>query len=359
MNTIDQNPSKQKHKKQTVNAQDTATFCLQTSMVLKAGIPLYDGISTIRESAQNKEADAVLAQIETRVKETGSLYTALSEADVFPSHMVNMVQIGERVGKLDSVMESLAEYYEREFSIKQSVRHAIFYPIVLIMMVLAVIGVLVWRVLPIFQQIFDSLGNDVSSNAQLLMNMGASAAKWALVLIVLLIVTTLCLWLFSRTQKGFEKLQKAAGNFILTRKLFYKIAAGRFASVMAMLLKSGYHLEDALELVPTVISNPLIDDKIRQCRELMKDGKTFSQALQQTRLYTGMPAQLLTLGFQTGNADTAMDKVASLYENEIHDSVNSLVSAIEPTLVAILSIITGVILLSVMLPLMSIMNSIS
>ena len=345
-------------RKKTVTPQDAAIFCSQTAMVLQSGIPLHDGISAICEKTGNKASDEVFGTIETKIKETGSLYSALSEAGVFPAYMVNMVNIGERSGNLEETMRSLAEYYEREAALKKSVRSAIVYPAVLIVMIAIIIGVLVLRVLPVFNQVFDTLGTEIPAGSAAVLELGTAIAKWALALVLITAVTAIILYIYSRTAKGSVRLAKFTGRFFLTKKLSVKISSGRFASVIAMLLQSGYDIEEALEIIPGILSNQLVLERVQQCQSLMKEGKSFSQALAEIGLFTGVYAKLINIGFQTGNGDSAMQKVADMYSDEVDASVNSMVSSIEPAMVAVLSIIVGIILLSVMLPLMSIMSSI-
>ena len=345
-------------KKKTVSPQDAAIFCSQTAMVLQSGIPLHDGISAICEKTGSKESDMVFDLIEKKIKETGSLYLSLKEAGVFPDYMVNMVDIGERSGKLEETMQSLAEYYERESALKKSIRSAVIYPSVLIILIAIIIGVLVLRVLPVFRQVFDTLGTEMSSASVSVLELGTSIAKWALVLVLIAAVAALAVYIYSRTEKGSIWLSKFTGKFFLTKKLSVKISSGRFASVVAMLLQSGYDIEEALDIIPGILSNKSVIDRVEQCKVLMQDGKSFSQALSEIELFTGVYAKLVNIGFQTGNADSAMKKVADMYGEEVDSSVNSMVSAIEPAMVAVLSIVVGVILLSVMLPLMSIMSSI-
>ena len=345
-------------KKKTVTPQDTAIFCSQTAMVLQSGIPLHDGISAICEKTGNKASDEVFGIIETKIKETGSLYLTLKETGVFPSYMVNMVNIGERSGKLEETMRSLAEYYEREAALKKSIRSAIIYPAVLIVMIAIIIGVLVLRVLPVFNQVFDTLGTEIPSGSASVLELGTAIAKWALVLVLITAVTAIILYIYSRTAKGSSWLARFTGKFPLTKKLSIKISSGRFASVIAMLLQSGYDIEAALDIIPGILSNQFVLECVEQCKSLMKEGKSFSQSLTEIGLFTGVYAKLINIGFQTGHGDSAMQKVADMYSDEVDASVNSMVSAIEPAMVAVLSIIVGIILLSVMLPLMSIMSSI-
>ncbi|WP_052446670.1 type II secretion system F family protein [Candidatus Soleaferrea massiliensis] len=345
-------------KTRTLPAGETALFCAQISLILKSGIPLYDGISTLCESGEDAKARKVFEQITHTVEKTASLYEAVKEAGVFPSYMVNMVRIGEKVGKLDDVMESLYQYYEREAKTKKSIKNAILYPTVLILMMAVVIAILVVQVMPIFTQVFQNLGAEMSAAGTMVMQFGLMAGRIALVLIALIVAVLLVLFIVSRTKSGSVKLERFSGWFPLTKKLSRKISSARFASVLAMMLSSGYHLEEALELAPGIVSDPATRDKIRECQELMDKGVSFPEALVRIKMFSGVYNKMIRVGFQAGQLDTVMNKLTDIYEEEVDDSISRLVSIIEPTMVAILSVVIGVILLSVMLPLAGIMSSI-
>lgn len=342
----------------TITAGDTAIFCTQVALILKSGIPLYDGVPALCENVDDESTRAVFQKIDETVKETGSLYQGLKAAGVFPSYMVNMVNIGEKSGKLEDVMESLAAYYEREDKLKSSIRGAILYPLILIVMMAVVIGVLIVKVLPIFNQVFQELGSEMSATSTMVMNIGMAVGKYALILLGVVIVVLLVLFLYSKTKRGGQKFDGFFGRFFLTKKLSQKIASGRFASITAMMLSSGYDVDQTLDMIPDIITNKTVIDKVAECKKLTRQGETFATAIVKVGLFSGVYARMISVGFSTGSMDTVMKKLADIYEEEIDDSVNSMVSIIEPTMVAVLSIIIGAILLSVMLPLMGIMSSI-
>lgn len=344
-------------KIKTLAAADISLFCAQVALILKSGIPLYDGISALCESGADDESRAVFRQIDETVKATGSLYEALKDVKIFPGYMVNMIHIGEKSGKLEDVMESLSRYYDSEDKLKKSIKSAVLYPAILLVMMVVVIAVLVVKVLPIFDQVFRTLGTEASPSATI-MNIGIIAGQVALILVLAVLVVVLAMFLYSRTKSGSVRFAGFSSRFFLTRKLSEKIAAGRFASATAMMLSSGYDMDQALELIPDIIDNPVVVQKVERCKELLGEGTSFADAVVRAGIFSGVYAKMIGIGFQTGALDTVMRKLAAIYEDEIDDTVSKMVSVIEPTIVAVLSVIIGIILLAVMLPLMGIMSSI-
>lgn len=345
-------------KKGKIPPSETAMFCEQVSLILKAGIPLYDGMETLCESIEDSRSRKAFERISEQVNESGSLYQAVKRAGFFPDYMVNMIHIGEEAGKMDDVLESLGQYYQREHSVRKSIQSAVVYPMILILMMSAVIAVLVGKVMPVFEQVFKNLGTDMSASGKAIMSFGMTAGKAALAAAIVLFVIAAGIYLLSRTSRGSEILGGIYGKIPFLRELNNKIAAARFASVLSMMLSSGYELERALEMAPDIVTDPLAKKKITECGKLMKEGVSFPEALSKIKLFALLHARMIHVGFKAGQLDTVMKRLTGLYEEEVNDTIARLVSFIEPALVAVLSIIIGGILVSVMLPLASIMSSI-
>lgn len=343
--------------KHMLPADEIASFCGQISLILQAGIPLYDGMETLVESCEDKKAKEAFKKLADDVVATGMLYDAVKNAGFFPAYMVNMIHIGEESGKLDEVLRSLSIYYEREARIRKSIKSAITYPILLVIMMAAVIALLVTNVLPIFEKVFKNMGTDISKMGQSIMKAGIVVGNVAFVITGIVLVIIIAVYV--ATLFGFgEKMKRISFKLPLLRGLSRKISSGRFASVLSMMISSGYSLEKALELAPGIVTDTAAKEKIEKCGTLLKDGKSFPEALEEIKMFDGMQNRMISVGFKAGQLDSVMDKMTKIYEEEVDDSIERLLSFIEPTLVAILSIIIGGILVSVMLPLTSIMSSI-
>ncbi len=343
-------------KRGMLPADEIASFCGQVALILQAGIPLYDGMETLVESCEDKKAKEAFKQLADKVVETGMLYEAVRDAGFFPQYMVNMIHIGEEAGKLDEVLKSLNAYYEREAKIKKSIKSAVTYPILLIIMMAAVVTLLVTNVLPVFEQVFKNMGTDISATGKSIMNAGILIGNIAFIVIAIVLVLIIGIYIASKFGAG-EKLKELSFKLPLLRGLSRKISSGRFASVLSMMISSGYSLEKALEMAPGIVTDTVAREKIKKCDELLKDGKSFPEALENINMFDGMQNRMISVGFKAGQLDAVMDKMTRIYEDEVDDSIERLLSFIEPTLVAILSIIIGGILVSVMLPLTGIMSS--
>ncbi|MBQ3108081.1 MAG: type II secretion system F family protein [Clostridia bacterium] len=330
-------------------AQDLSLFCSQVALLLRSGMFLPDGMEALAEESD----DPVLTAIAEEVREKGSLAPALEKTGAFPEYLIGMVELGESSGKLEEVMTSLSEYYEREQAVRRQVKTAVLYPMVLVLMMIVVIAVLLIKVLPVFSQVFRDLGADAS-----VMTGGTVAGYIALGIAAVIAVLCIALFVMVRSAEGYAKLTALMAKFRPTRSLAEKIAAGRFAFALSLLLESGYDLDTALKKLPAIVESEATSKKIEVCRAAIDEGDSFSEAVNKSGLFPGMYSRILAVGFRAGALDTVSRKIAGIYEEEIDRSIAAAVSFIEPLLVALLCIVIGVILLSIMLPLTGIMSGI-
>lgn len=337
---------------------EISAFCDQMAMILKSGISTIEGISIISEDMSDSSGKTLLNKIYEDLEDSGNLSQAMDKSGVFPDYVLNMVNIGEQSGRLDEVMASLAMHYKREENLSKSIKNAVTYPLIMIGMMIIVIAVLIVKVLPIFNQVFIQLGSEMTGFSRGLLNMGAVISRYSIVFIAIVSLLIVLLVYLSKSKKGRAFMVRFTIKFFATKDLREKIAVSRFTSGMALTLKSGLDTDQSLDMIESLVDHPGLQAKIRQCRELTSEGMRFPDALSKAKIFSGMYAKMISIGFKSGVMDEVMAKAADQYDDEIQTRVSHMVSIIEPTLVAILSIIIGLILLSVMLPLMGIMSNI-
>ncbi len=336
---------------------EISAFCGQISLILKSGISSMEGISIMLEDASSDEEKAILEQMIEEMQMSGSLCQALTKSGLFPSYMLHMVEIGEETGTLDEVMESLRDHYEQEDAIGKSIKNAVTYPLIMGGMMVIVIIVLLVKVMPIFNQVFIQLGTEMTGFSRMLMDLGNAINRYSIVLIVLLFLAAAGIIFCTRTQKGKVFFRTAGYRLKFIRPIFEEIAACRFASGMALTLRSGLNPERSMELVHALSDDPFFLEKLKTCQERIDEGEDLSEALHASGIFSGIYARMASIGSKTGSMDQVMSRVAKLYQDDIDSRMNNALAVLEPTLVIVLSLIVGVILLSVMLPLTGIMSS--
>jgi type IV pilus assembly protein PilC len=196
----------------------------------------------------------------------------------------------------------------------------------------------------------------MSSFARGIMNVGSAISRYSAVIIAVAAAVILAVAALRLSAKGKQLLSGLYRGIF--RKLSATMASGRFASAMSLMLSSGVDVDRSLELTYELMDSPVVQDKIISMKASMAEGVRFSDALVQAGLFSGLYARMISVGFKTGTLDSVMKKVAALYEEDLNARIDRLISVLEPLFVAVLSLIVGLILLSVMLPLMGVMTAI-
>lgn len=335
--------------------RELSVFCGQLSMMIQSGILLHAGVQMIANDTTDSRKKAVYKAIADRLTEGDTLDVALQASGAFPQYMIRLTEIGAKSGKLDAVMDALASYYNRRQSLQDSTRSAVVYPLILIGMMLAVLVVLTSKVMPIFQQVFHSLGTDISPWAAAIMNLGISFSRFSLLFAVLFVLLFVALLLISGSEKGRFSLF----SLVMGKRITEKFDIATFASSMSLMLAGGIDMDTALRLSEQAVSGSAIKQKIAAAAESMRQGSTsLTQALSEVALLSDTMTGLLATASQSGSLDSALQYVADIYEEEYESAMMKRVALIEPISVALISLLIGFILISVMLPLLSILSGI-
>ena len=318
-----------------------AVFCEQISMMIKSGIMLHSGVQMITEDTSNTQKKAVFQKVSSLLAEGCSLDAALKASSAFPEYMIHMVEIGVKSGQLDTVMTDLSVYYNRQQSMRENIKSAIIYPFVLILMMLVVLIFLAAKVLPVFEQVFKSLGTHMSPWAAYIMKIGSLFNQYSLALVVIFLILAATSLFVLRTESG----KNAFTGFLMGRKISEKFAIATFTSSMALMLSSGLDFDLSIRMSGKAISDRTVRGKIEKVRILMNEEATFFvDALEKVNLLSNTMTGLLSMGFQAGSIDSAMEYISGLYEEEYQFALMRRVSYIEPISIVIISVLIGSIL---------------
>ena len=321
-----------------------STFCMELSLLLDSGIPAEESVEMLVEDEKDKDMLSALNTVWEALTKGEMLSDALTAAGTFPSYMLDMVKLGEETGRTSTVLASLSRYYDRRENLTRAVRSAVIYPCILALLMLAVIVIIITKVLPVFNGVAEQMGVQLSGAAGFFTGLGmflSESAVWiALVLLAALVVGALI----------FKK--KFAGS-----KWGISIACARFSAAMSMGISSGLDIDRSLTLAAKLSDNPVLDARIAQARALMEEGASFPNAVAQAKIYRAFYAKMLSVGVVTGEVDAVMQEISDRCDNEVTEGLNNTISRIEPILVIVMSLLVGMILLSVMLPLTSIMTA--
>lgn len=347
------------HKKQIrFSSEEISVFCEQIAMLLNSGIPLYEGIFVLYSEMEDVKTKAVLEKLNDAVRANEPFYQALLETSAFPDYMIHMVKVGETTGKLEEVLRSLAQYYERESNVKASVKSAISYPAVLFGMMSVILMILVFKILPMFESMYLELSADVAASTRNVMNAGMMAGKIVAVLVLIFLAALIGIGIWYQTKDGARRLKNFFVKFGPTKKMFEVMATGQFLSGMALMVSSGIELNQAMEIAQSGASHRKVKERIKVCRQLMEKNIPFDEAIHQSRILGGIESRLVTVAAKTGASDTVLTKLSEQYNEKITSMLNKMSTLIETVLVVVLAVLVGAILVSVMLPLVSMISSI-
>ncbi|MDD3049002.1 MAG: type II secretion system F family protein [Bacilli bacterium] len=345
-------------KNKKLNAKEKSIFCSEIATILSSGMSIYEGLEIISLELSNGRLKDIATSLMNNYQKTGHFYDVIKASNVFDNYMEEMIKIGEESGNLDDVMYQLSLYYERNDDMQMQIKDAITYPFILMIMMIIVIGVLVLKILPIFQNVLNNLGTALSPFAQTLMNFGENFAFIAFILLIIVILGVIIFVIYAKINRDSTVTEKLLSKFFATKKLYRNICMANITYALSLFISSGYPIEEAVKYLPDFINHSLLKEKLKKIITLMDQNISFADAIKECTLYEGVYANMVQIGFKSGKQDEILKKLVSLYEKEVDSSISAFLNTIEPTIVAILSLVVGVILLSVMLPLMSIMSSI-
>jgi type IV pilus assembly protein PilC len=343
---------KQKQNVRRFTAEETAAFFGRLGMILDAGISIQEGIGLLRDG----ENDSLYTQMEHNITEQRMpLHKALENSGRFRDYAVRMVAVGEMTGRLDEVCHRLSEYYAQEATNRQLIRNTLLYPAVLAGMLAAVLFVLVTEVLPIFNRVFAELGMEMTGISAVFLRLG----KWAgVALVALLAVCAAVVVIILLARRGASVWQNFLEKSFLTRRLYEKISIGRLASSLALAMASGKNTDEAVEVAGTMTTHKGLLKKLRTAQQAMKEGANLARALGDTGILTPLQTNMLAVGIKAGQTDSVLAQLAQSLDEEAELAAGRMISLVEPILVSILSALVGLILLSVLLPLLGVMSSI-
>lgn len=332
-----------------------SAFCTELAMIIETGIPIADGILMLIDDEEEGKSKEFLTCLYSELQ-GGSFAEAARKCGKFPEYALNMFMIGEKTGRLDAVLRSLAIYYERDAKIKESVKSAVIFPLVLFTLLLGVMWILLTRVLPVFESVFGQLGMSFDSTAGMLMRIGNSVETFSTVISVTAAVIALLIFVTYKVGALRSPAKNLISTFAADSKLIRSLSAARFSASMAMTLKSGLDIDESLELAQNFAGNKRTFAKIAMCRAAVAEGKTFNDAVLESQILSPVYCRMLALSFKTGSTDEIMELIAEKSDAEAAVAIERLVGRIEPAMALIMSLLIGLVLMSVMFPLLAVMG---
>lgn len=351
-------------RRKKVGAKELAVFTRQFSVMIDAGLPLVQCLDILAEQQSNAFFKDVLRQVRQNVEEGATLYAALEKhPKVFDSLYTHMVEAGETGGVLDLILQRLATLIEKVVKLKRSLLSASIYPTAVILVAIGAIAVIMIVVIPQFEQIFIGLlgpGELLPLPTRIVMGISRFLAGWGgLGLLLGIIATTVATRFYYKTPKGRWHIDTLMLKLPIFGSILRKIGVARFSRILSTLLSSGVPILQSLDITAKTAGNVVIEDAILKVRAGVERGENFVDPLKATNVFPHMVGQMIGVGEQTGALDAMLGKIADFYEEEVDTAIADLLSMIEPVLIAFLGITIGSIVISMYLPLFTLIGKLA
>ena len=344
---------------QKVKTKEIVIFTRQFSTMINAGLPLVQCLDILSSQQPNPSFKKVTLQIKGDVEGGSTFADALSKhPKIFDSLYVNLVAAGEVGGVLDTVLNRLAVYMEKNESLKNKVKGAMTYPIIVLCVAFGVVAILMIFVIPTFSDMFKQFGSALPGPTQFIVNLSSFFRKfwWAMIGFIVALIFGFK-WI--RTQeKGRFYTDKMMLRLPVFGPLIRKVAVAKFTRTLGTMISSGVPIMDGLEITSKTAGNMIIENAIRTVRTAISEGRTMSEPLEQTGLFPGMVVQMIAVGEATGAMDQMLGKIADFYDEEVDTAVEALTSSLEPMLMVFLGGIIGFVVVAMYLPIFKMASAI-
>src|ERR1700676_2620663 len=344
-----------------VNAKELAIFTRQFSVMIDAGLPLVQCLEILASQQENKTFQKVLAGTRGSVEGGATLSAAMRQyPKVFDSLYVNMVEAGETGGILDTILQRLSSYIEKNVKLQRAVKSAMVYPVGVLTVAGGVIILLLWKVVPIFATLFAGLGVDLPLPTKIVIGMSNMIGSiFGLLAVVAFVGILIGLKVWYGTPQGRYAIDATILRLPVIGLLMRKIAVARFTRTLGTLIASGVPILEGLDITARTAGNAVVERALQQVRKSLEEGKSLTEPLKDSEVFPGMVTQMISVGEQTGAMDAMLQKIADFYEEEVDAAVKDLLTALEPVVIVFLGVVVGGVVISMYLPLFSLIGKLS
>jgi type IV pilus assembly protein PilC len=358
------NPVKEKVRKavraRRVDPKSLAVFTRQFSVMIDAGLPLVQCLEILGNQEEDKSFSRVILATRADVESGASLADAMSKhPKVFDPLFTNMIAAGEAGGILDTILKRLATYIEKAVKLKSQVKSAMVYPVAVVVIAAVVVGVILWKVIPTFANLFAGLGADLPLPTRIVIALSNGLVRFMPLVIVAIVAGAWGFRSYYATPNGRRVIDASVLKMPVLGPLMRKIAVARFCRTLSTLLASGVSILEALDITARTAGNAVVEDAIQTTRKSIERGETIASPLRDTAVFPPMVVQMIGVGEATGALDTMLGKIADFYEEEVDVAVAGLLTLLEPLMIAFLGGVVGGIVIAMYLPIFGLISKLT
>ena len=344
-----------------VEEKELAIFTRQFSVMIDAGLPLVQCLEILAGQQENKTFQKMLNSVRASVEGGTTLSAAMKQHEkVFDALYYNMVEAGETGGILDTILQRLSTYIEKNVKLKRAVKSAMIYPIAVLGIAASVIILLLWKVVPIFITLFNGLDVDLPLPTRIVIGLSHFVGSiYGLLILVFFVGGVFALKFWYGTPQGRMVLDTLLLKVPVIGNVLRKIAVARFTRTLGTLISSGVPILEGLDITARTSGNAVVEKAISQTRKAVEAGRSLVDPLKETDVFPGMVTQMIGVGEQTGAMDAMLQKIADFYEDEVDAAVKDMLTAIEPIMIVVLGVVVGGVVISMYLPLFSLIGKLA
>ncbi|HEY2496244.1 MAG TPA: type II secretion system F family protein [Candidatus Angelobacter sp.] len=340
--------------------KDTAVFFRQFSVMIDAGLPLVQCLEILAANQENQVFQKCLTGVRTTVEGGSTLSNAMRQyPKIFDDLTTNMIEAGEAGGILDTILQRLAQYVEKAVKLKSAVKSALIYPVSVISIACLVVGALLKFVVPIFANMFTSMGVDLPLPTKIVIGLSNFVGRFWWLVLAMGVMSYVGVKYIRKDPKGRFMFDKMLLNLPVLGSVLRKIAVARFTRTLGTLITSGVPILEGLTITARTSGNAVLEDALMKVRKAVEEGRTIVDPLKESGVFPNMVTQMIGVGEATGAMDAMLQKIADFYEDEVDAATKNMLTLLEPLMIGFLGVAVGGIVVSLYLPLFSMIGKLA
>jgi len=344
---------------QRVKEKDIVVFARQFATMINAGLPIIQCLELLSEEEKNKTFSTIIRTLKEDIEGGSSLSEALKKyPNVFNELFVNLVAAGEAGGILDVILNRLSAYMEKAMNLKRKVKGAMTYPISVLVIAIAVVILLLYKVVPVFDDLFTSMGSALPGPTQFLVDMSRFVQHNILYMLGAFILFGFIFTRYYKTEKGRLRIDRIMLKLPVFGILLKKVAVAKFSRTLSTMMSSGVPILDGLEIVSKTAGNRVVENTLMETRKSISEGKTIAEPLSESGIFPSMVVSMISVGENTGALDAMLEKIADFYDSEVDTAVDAMTALLEPIMLVFLGGVVGGMIIALYLPIFSMAGAI-
>lgn len=334
-----------------IKEKSVVVFCRIFSTMINAGLPLIQCLDLLAQQEQNKAFSKIIRSVKEDIEGGTSLTNALKKyPQIFDELFVNLIAAGEAGGILDVILERLSNYMEKAMKLKARVKGAMTYPAAVLVISLAVVALLLIKVIPVFQKMFEGMGGELPPLTAALISASEFAQSYWYIMLGILVAIYVAFKQYYKTEKGRWSIDSMVLKAPVFGDLLKKVAVAKFSRTLSTMMSSGVPILEGLSIVSKTSGNVVIEDALMKTRQSISEGQSIAEPLTKTGIFPAMVVQMIAVGEATGALDAMLAKIANFYDDEVDVAVDSLTALLEPVMMVFLGGVVGGMIVAMYLP---------